>query len=307
MLQAIQQIAAIILVMLVGFLAAKGKHKIITPTVRAGLTGLVINIAMPAVIVRSGNLAISGAAWWQALYVFVFGLVFHFGCFFVIRPLAARFYPTLHEGKAATVCITFNNCVFVGFPILSALHGDQGVFYGSIFAVTYYLGLYTIGTALLQGDKKVSIKEQLLTPFNFALLLMFVLLLTPFKLPAIVNSAVDLMANLCTPLSLLVIGAMVAEMNLKAVLSDRNVYITMAMRLLVIPLLTLLILVFIPWSAELRQALLALSAMPTAAIVPMMAQEHKCAPQFTSAVTVQTTLFFPLTFSIILWLGNLLI
>jgi predicted permease len=299
------QILIVTLVMAVGFSATK--LKLIDEQIKAGLTRIVLLIAVPASIMSAGSLTVTGREWSNVFYVLLIATIYHLALFYFMKYIGSKWFPTPEKGKIAVLNVTFGNVMFLGYPIVKGVFGLPGLFFASIFCAVFNLFAYTIGVRLLMGHKPTSIKDVLLTPFNFAIVVMFVLLFTQYKLPAPIQQTLELLGGLATPLSLITIGAMIAETDLRKLFLDRFVYLNSFLRCLVVPLITLGILYLVPLDAFLRKVIVALAAMPAAATVAMLAEQHGCEPEFASFSVVQSTIFFAGTFPLIMFLTNLLI
>lgn len=299
------QILVVMLVTLIGFAAAKSG--MISNAVKEGLARITLQISVPCAIIAAGNLSVSGSAWLRVGYVLIISAVFHLGLFFVMKHWGSRLMPVPNQGRIGVLAVTFGNVMFVGFPIMKGMYGDDGLFLASIFTIFFNLVFYTLGSRLLSPVKGASLKAILLTPFNLSLAVMFVLLITQYKLPAPVYQTVSMMGGTCTPLSLLVIGAMMADADIAAAFRDRYLFRISFLRLIAAPLLMLLAMLWLPLDVQLRRTMVALAAMPGAAMTAMLAEEFDCDPIFGSMSVVQSTILFIGTFPLIMWLTHLLI
>lgn len=299
------QILVVMLVTMIGFAAAKSG--VISSAVKVGLTRITLQISVPCAIIAAGNLSVSGSAWLRVAYVMIISAVFHLGLFFVMKHWGRRLMARPGKGKISVLAVTFGNVMFVGFPIMKGLYGDDGLFLASIFTIFFNLVFYTLGSRLLGPAKGASLGSILLTPFNLSLAVMFVLLITQYKLPGPLYQTVSMMGGTCTPLSLLVIGSMMADADIGAAFRDRSLFLISFLRLIAAPLIMLLAMLFLPLDTALRRTMVALAAMPGAAMTAMLAEEFDCEPIFGSMSVVQSTILFIGTFPLIMWLAQLLI
>ena len=113
-----------------------------------------------------------------------------------------------------------------------------------------------------------------------------------------------MIGNLCTPLSLLVIGAMVQESDILSLIKDYRLFIVTALRLLVAPLLMILAMYFVPIDVGLKRTVVALAAMPGGAMPAMVAEQEQCAPRFATLSVVQSTVLFLLIFPFVIYLSH---
>lgn len=299
------QIAIVSLVTIVGYIA--GKTGIINNEIRAGLTRIVLLIAVPSSIISTGNLTVGEKDWMNVFYVLIIALVYHIVLLLFMKNIGRRWFPTDERGRVGTLCATFGNVMFMGYPIVTALYGQGGLFLASIYTVIFNLFIYTVGSNTLAGNKKLSLKELLLTPFNISIVIMFVLLITQFKLPFAIQSSLTLLGSLATPLSLITVGAMIAVADPKKIFTDPSVYLNTFLRNLAAPLLTLAVMYFLPLDLILRKTMVVLAAMPAAASNAMLAEQYRCDPDFASLSVVQSAIVFAVTFPVVMYLTNLLL
>ncbi|HHX36590.1 MAG TPA: AEC family transporter [Clostridiaceae bacterium] len=301
------QLIIVALITVAGAVAAK--LHIITPVIRSGLSRLVLNVAVPCAIIASGHLNVAGAAWFRVGYVLLISLVFHMFIFLAMRFGGRRLISGKAEQKVAVLCVTFGNVMFVGFPIISGIYGSDGLFLAAIFTVVFNALFYTMGTGLVrrEGTAKLSWRQLIVTPFNVSIFIMFVLLLTQYKVPAPVQETLTMLGNLCTPLSLLVIGAMVSESHILSLIKDYRLLVVSGLRLVVAPLLMLAAMYFLPLDVQLRRTMVALAAMPGAAMTAMVAEQEECAPRFATLSVVQSTILFLLVFPLMIYLSHRLL
>lgn len=226
------QVLIIFLIVIVGYVAAKLGY--ITQPVRRGLIELLINIAIPAMIIVSFDTELPASALGNVTVVFIIAMISHFlmavlgGFVFRNRPERAR--------SVLIFATVFSNCAFVGYPIIESLYGEIGVIYNSIYNLVFNLYLWTFGQVLFTGARDLkSMRKALVNSGTFAVLTGLILLLTPLKLPFIVTRVASLVGSVTTPMAMIVIGAMLAEVRMRDMLRGRAIYVATILRLLVIP------------------------------------------------------------------------
>ena len=180
-------------------------------------------------------------------------------------------YPLFKKrfGKDApvmTFSATFSNCGFMGLPLAQALFGAEGVMYASIFVVVFNISQWTYGYAVLSGGH-IPVKRLLINPGILGLAAGLPLFLFSVPIPDIASQIISSVADLNTPLAMIVIGCHLASTNLLKALADKRVYAVCGMRLLLAPVLSLLLvwLLPIPLESVPRSVLCIELAAPTAA------------------------------------------
>ncbi len=83
-------------------------------------------------------------------------------------------------------------------------------------------------------------------PASFPTLIGLFCFLTPFKLPVVPATAVSYLAPLNTPIAMIAVGAFLAQCDLRECFRDTQVYFVSALRLLILPLITLAVFLLLP-------------------------------------------------------------
>lgn len=109
--------------------------------------------------------------------------------------------------------MVYGNNGFMGLPLLLSILGEQAVIYGVVSVVVFNLLLWTHGVRTMGG--RVTLRQALVSPATVGLAVGLPLFLTGGRLPSMVDSAVGFLADLNTPLAMIVIGAQMAGADLK--------------------------------------------------------------------------------------------
>ena len=164
-----------------------------------------------------------------------------------LQMLPAWFLPRLmrtrSEDVGATRLVTaFGNVGFVGLPVVAAIFGDEMVFFASLCNIPFNLALYSCSAAQLSPDGGRVRWQDVLNAPVIATLLSVVLLLSRVHVPGVLADTISSVSGVTIPLSMLVIGTSLGGISVRSVLTDWRVYVVSAVRLLVCPLLTWLVL-----------------------------------------------------------------
>lgn len=243
---------------------ALSKTKMVNEAGVSGMTNTLLWAVTPCLVIETfcrsfePDLAIS---------LGIFALASALGILFA-AGLAYLLYHRVF-GKDApimTFASTFSNCGFMGLPLAEALFGADGVMFASIFLVVFNVSQWTYGYAFLSGGK-MSAKKLLVNPGIIGLLLGLPLFIFSVQLPGPVTQILSSVADLNTPLAMIVIGCHLANTNLIKALSDKRVYAVCGLRLLLAPALSLLLvwLLPIPLNSVALSVLCIELAAPTAA------------------------------------------
>jgi len=191
----------------------------------------------------------------------------------------------------------------MGFPVLESVFGKPSIFYGSIYLMVLNIFLWTNGVMIFAGGKDPKImKKALINPGIIAVAVAMIKFLFSINLPTPLFKAIEMVGSMTSPLSMLIMGAILADINLKTMFSGFELYYGAIIRLLGIPVLTLAILRLINFPAELLGICIILIAMPAAANTAIFAEMFDGDSAFASKVVAFTTLFSTITIPVILML-----
>ena len=103
------------------------------------------------------------------------------------------------------------------------------------------------------------------------------------------------------PVSMLLIGAEIASMNVKEILCDRDSYIVSLFRMLIIPFVMYILMLSLKIEHQAASTIIILSAMPSATLNVIMGQKHDNNPKFAACAIMQNTLIMLVTLPLFVW------
>ena len=199
----------------------------------------------------------------------------------------------------------FSNCGFMSIPLQSSLLGPDGVFYGAAFVAVFNLVLWSYGLLIMSGDRKtLSPRQLLLNPGVIGVVAGLILFLFSVHLPDVLSKPVSYMAALNTPLPMIIIGFYLSRTNLKTALRNKKAYIAMALRLVVIPLLTLFLMFLFQIHGVVLTACVIASTAPVAAATTMFAAKFNRDTSLSVDLVSLSTLFSLITMPLIVGLAQ---
>lgn len=203
----------------------------------------------------------------------------------------------------------FSNVGFMGVPLVTAIFGAESPLYlcGLIVFVNFFQ--WTWGASLLQKEKKpVQLRGLLLNPMLLAPAIGFLLFVLRLgdRLPTVVTGALSGVAALNGPLAMMVLGVYLAQTKLRTLVTTPRLYATCAIRLLLIPLATLLVLSLVPVSTDIRMIVLLGAAAPVGSNVAVYAQLYDNDYPYACQTVALSTVFSILTMPLVMQLANML-
>ena len=206
--------------------------------------------------------------------------------------------------KFATV---FSNCGYMSLPLQQALLGDEGVFYGATFVAMFNIFVWSYGIITMKGkDEKASGIKILINPGIIGTLIGVVLFLCSIELPGVIAQPISYMAALNSPVPMLIIGYYLSKANLKKAFTDAWSYVSMGLRLVILPLLTLFVLLLCGIKGPLLVSLTISVSSPVAAITTMMSAKYGHDTELSVSIVSASTLLSLGTMPLIVGLSQYL-
>lgn len=185
----------------------------------------------------------------------------------------------------------YANCGFIGIPLIQSILGSEGVFYLTAYMTTFNILSWTHGVALMTGKFSwKTVKKGLMSPMIIACVIGIFLFVLQIRIPQVPADAFNYVANMNTPLAMLIAGFSVAQTDLVKMIQKPRIYLLSALKLLVIPSLVLIMLMFIPVKREIALTILIASACPSAATGTAFSLKFNKNYRYSSELYAFTTL-----------------
>lgn len=159
----------------------------------------------------------------------------------------------------------YGNVAFMALPLAQAVLGDEGVLYCVGGAVVFNLLTFTHGVKLMGKEgTKLSLKKLLINPGVIAVVIGLPIFISGIELPYIITRPVGMLADLNTPVAMLVFGTYLSKTDLKTMLFDKKIYGVALMKLIVLPLICMGIYYLCGLSGTLLTAVIITASVPSA-------------------------------------------
>lgn len=250
---------------------------------------------------------------------------------FLVEPTREHLFGFIQSGIAALVLLllsagvsalcfrkdaiaafagAFANPGFFGVPLIIASLGQGSVFYVACFIALLNIGQWTYGVSLMTGRRirdGFRLRMLLTAPFMIAMIIGVILFTARVQVPEQVRACLNTVASLNTPLAMFVVGIYLAQTDLRRMFRRRSLYSVSAVRLLLIPLLSLVLLSLLPPSLNgMKRSLLLVSACPVGVNVSVYAQLHGKDYPYAVETVVLSTLFSVVTIPALSLLAGML-
>ena len=277
-----------------------GKKKIITPDINKGFVSLLLSVFMPASLFS----AFPATASEDLLSLFFLGLLAGFVVMLSLILLSKLIFNKAMWRKTlateAQFAFIFNNATFLGYPIVSTTFGEQGIIPYCGFIIAFNLALFSYGIWLFKRvESKHFLKKTLLNPNISAVVLGMLVFLFHVELPGILTSSVKYVAGATTPLSLLCIGYMLSEAELRKVLKSWRLLVISLIQLLFAPVVAFALLRIMGFPDEVVIICTLIQSLPTATSLGLFAEKYGGRVEEASELVVISTLCSVLTLPLI--------
>lgn len=290
----VRQVIILSTLMLFGLLAQK--RGMVNEGGVKGLSTVLLNFSLPCLAFVKLQRPFDAVLFRGLVQVFALS-----GVIMLITYAATRlvFIKAPHKRRSVFIHLCmFSNASFMGFPVHAAAFGPDYLIYGVVYVSMFNLLTWSIGLQLYTGEK-ISPARLLKIPALTASVLGLVLFVVNVQLPAIVNSALDLMGSITTPLAMFIVGIRLSELRLRS-LKDPYMILTILMRLVVLPLAVHFALLPLHLDGIVHTTLTLFTAMPCAATTAIQAENYGGDAALASQGVALTTAFSLATIPLLL-------
>ncbi len=276
------QIAVLAILVIIGIVATK--LKVITEGAKKGIADIVFDVTLPLLIITTfARIEMTPEILLNSGLVFLFAY-FAFAVMYVIGALSARFMQLRSNQRAVFINHhMFGNVVFLGFPLMDALFpGGEGLLYAAVFQLASNSVMWTFGVWVFlkgKGGRKKEIWTNMLNPNTIAFFAGLIIMVCSIRFPDIIFEPLHGLGKTTIYLSMLYIGAMLVQTQVRGIFKKPYVFLLSFNKLLLIPAIlaisiNLLAYLFFPAFGDIARKVVILEAsMPCMATIVVMA--HK--------------------------------
>ena len=297
-----QQVLILFALMAVGFVL--GKVRLMDDRGSLAITNLVMYAVSPAMMVVAFQRERNTADLHNFLMCLLLAVVFH-----AVSILLARVLIRGKDGPAGILQFgaVFSNCGFMGYPLMLAMLGSIGVFYGSAYVVVFTFLSWTYGIYAMTGDRsQLKLRPLFMNPGVISIVLAMALFLLQITLPEILMVPITYLADLNTPLPMVVVGYQLSHADFRAALRGAGSWVSLLLRLVAFPLLTLGICLALDLDSRLTVITVIAASAPPAALMSMFSAKFKLDTALASSTVSVQTAFSALTMPLMVSLANYL-
>ena len=268
-ISALRAVAVLLVTALPGYIFIK--RKMISESCIPGLSKILIFISQPCLAVytfKSTEYSVE-----KLIDVGVFALISAaiFAVMIGSAYLILRHRYNVPIYRVMTFAVGSANCAFFGIPIIEAVMGDTAselIIYTTAYAMVMNPLGWTAGSAIISKSKKyISVKKLFINPCMISTILALPLFIFSISLPSQLMNMITILGKATSPISMIIIGMRLATSEAKEVFGNIKIYLTSAVKLVVMPLVAFGLVYFLPLPPEAKQTFYIICACPTASIV----------------------------------------
>ena len=269
------------------------KLKIIDAAGRKMLSDLLIDVILPCNIVESflGGMVFPDGFARNCLLAVGLSAVIQLMSIYGSK-LLFRKYPR-EQRSVLSYGIICSNSSFVGLPVARLLFGDLGVIYTSMFQIPLRFTMWTAGLSLFTSvSRKDAFRKLVRHPCIIAVFAGLLLMAAPVSLPGFLDSAVASVSSCTVPVSMFVIGTILADAPIRSMFSKPVLWYT-CLRLVLYPLLLCVLPLHL--DTTLTNVCILMTGMPAGSTGSILADKYDCDAVFASQIAFASTLCSILT------------
>ena len=283
------------------------KSGIITEKRNRYLSNILLYIIFPVVIVNSfavKKTADNLSAFLSSFFLAIISLLISM---FISHIIYERYYYKRYEKKMKVddIGVAFSSAAFMGIPIVASLFTKNSVFYVSSFAAILTFLQWTYGVRVMSGSGEyIKIKKILTNPVLISMLIGLFLYSFEIEVVSPIRNIFAVISYLNAPIVMIILGVYLAQTDILSMFSDKTVYLSSFLRLILIPLLTMLIINFIPASKDIKMIIMIAASAPVGSNVAIFAKIYGGDYKKAVKIVCMSTLLCIISMPMILGISN---
>ncbi len=306
--------------MLVGYFCYK--KGMINKDACQGLSKLVVNIMNPLLVIDGVIGKNTGGAAEKLLQNLLLTVIYFAVLIVLSIPVAKLLRVPKNEEYLYRLMLTFSNVGFMGIPVITGLYGKEAMVYIVFYMMLYNILLYTYGIHLVSCSVKAANSTKDTVDINTAsdtsaetpgrlrlprflnigvISCIIAVLIFVFRInvPQSAADFINMTGQCAVPLSMILIGASMAQRDLKKIIMDKKIYVFLGIRLLLIPIAAALIIRNLPVERMMAGVFGLMLAMPVGSIVVLVASEQGADETVCTRGSVISTLLSVITIPVV--------
>lgn len=301
-----KQILGLFIIIFIGYMTIK--CHILTTSDSKVISKVVLYIVCPCTIFNAFQIDFTNEKMMGLILSFIAAIVVHV----IFIPLTRFLGKIFHLMPVEKASLIYSNAGNLIIPLVSSILGEEWVLYTSGYMVVQTILIWTHGKNMVCNEKHYDWKKIVLNINVIAILLGIFMFISRLQLPVLLQDTMSQIGSMVGPLSMLVIGMLLGEMELLSIFKEKRVYLICFLRLLVYP--GLVILAFsllglqksLPMASDILLISLLAASAPAAATITQFAQLYDKHPSYTSIMNVMSVIFCIITMPLMVFVYQIL-
>lgn len=290
----LSQIIGFVIYLLIGMVAVR-MHVLDSRSLGV-FSQFITKVSMPLLLFTNTLNGATRQQFISALPILAISLLMYFLLYLLCRFLARLFGLKGNENHVYRACSMFGNIGFMGIPIIAALFPEQGMLYIALFTVIDQLLLWTLGvnlTAPVDRENTMSVISRLMkmiNPATIAIILSILGIFIGLHLPEPINAALTKAGLLTPPMALIYLGGLFCYIDIPQYIRKKEIYGAVAVKMCLFPLVFYEICRFLQVPHDITLTMSILTALPSMAVIVMLAQNQHSDGNYAAGMLLVTTL-----------------
>lgn len=195
-----------------------GKIKMVNEEGKGMLSNLLIYFVVPFMIINSYMsgynaeiLKNMGRMLFYSILTICIGMALSIGITFLMKKEVRGII------RFAT---TFSNAAYMGFPLIQAMYGSEGVLYASVYVTVFNILLWTVGIVYVSESMsfKELLKKIVTCPPIISVAVGLVIFLARIPVADVLKDTFNVVGGMNTPLSMIITGITISQFPLLSIL-----------------------------------------------------------------------------------------
>ena len=207
-----------------------------------------------------------------------------------------------------TASVMYPNCTNMVIPLVIGAFGEDWVIYVTCYSMVQTILVWTHARILISGKRKISLRDLVCNVNILAIMLGLFLFVFQLRLPGVIQSAFSMAGDTIGPVAMLIIGMLMAGIDMQRLRSYRQIWKPVLLRLIVLPVIWVCVAKYsgLAALAPHGETLIIISLLsviaPSANIVPQFSQMFGRDALYASLINTVTMLLCIITMPLMITL-----
>ena len=212
-----QNIFGLFLIIFVGYLTVK--CRVLTPDDSKVISKIVLYIVCPCTILNSFQIDFTNEKLMGLILSFIGAIVVHL----IFIPLTKLLGQIFHFMPVEKATLIYSNAGNLIIPLVASILGEEWVLYTSGYMVVQTILIWTHGKNLVCNEKQYDFKKIILNVNVIAIMLGMIMFIARWHFPALIHDTVSSVGSMVGPLSMLVIGMLLGNIDILSIFKEKRV------------------------------------------------------------------------------------